>query len=277
MVLATNGDCCLRLEARLGVASFLLFLWMSPRFRPFLSVWGPPAGLRSRSMSASEVWVTSGGGSSLEEPDPEDSVEIRLTGRWSDDGRSEESEGVADGARSLLLMEAVDRRWDSEGEGVGGWLFNLNIYGCIRKYLKLLRFISMLWLFLTPGLSTPVHPLARHLQNKSFSVQHGSSFIHNSNQSETAPMNPDSDPTQLQVFQIKTCLTPSLEKWNIKPVVNCDTVKQNKEDLFLHCTEPWTEIRNGVDSGQWWKFEVSLVTFNRSLTEPGQNPFYQCS
>lgn len=40
-------------------------------------------------------------------------MEIRLTGR-----RSEESEDVADGARSLLLMEAVDRRADS-GERVG--------------------------------------------------------------------------------------------------------------------------------------------------------------
>ena len=55
--------------------------------------------------------------SSLEDPEPEDSVEIRLTGRWPDDGRSEESEGVADGARSSLLMEAMDRRGDSGGGG----------------------------------------------------------------------------------------------------------------------------------------------------------------
>lgn len=69
-------------------------------------------------MSASEVWAGGGARSSLEDPDPEDSVEIRLAGRRSD-SRSEESEGVADGARSLLLMEAVDRRGDSEG-GEGG-------------------------------------------------------------------------------------------------------------------------------------------------------------
>lgn len=37
--------------------------------------------------------------SSRDDPEPEDSVEIRLTGR-----RSEKSEGVSDGARSLLLM-----------------------------------------------------------------------------------------------------------------------------------------------------------------------------
>lgn len=71
----------------------------------------PPPGLRSRS----GVCVDGGGVrlSSRYDPDPEDIVEIRLTGR-----RSEESEGVADGARSLLLMEAVDRRADS-GERVG--------------------------------------------------------------------------------------------------------------------------------------------------------------
>ncbi len=63
------------------------------------------------------VWEDGGGArlSSREDPDPEDSVEIRLTGR-----RSEESEGVADGARSLLLMEAVDRRGDSEERGEVG-------------------------------------------------------------------------------------------------------------------------------------------------------------
>lgn len=73
----------------------------------------PPPGLRSR--SGSGVCVDGGGVrlSSRYDPDPEDIVEIRLTGR-----RSEESEGVADGARSLLLMEAVDRRADS-GERVG--------------------------------------------------------------------------------------------------------------------------------------------------------------
>lgn len=70
-------------------------------------------------MSVSEVWAGGGGRSSLEDPDPEDSVEIRLAGRRPDDSRSDESEGVADGARSLLLMEAVDRRGDSEG-GTGG-------------------------------------------------------------------------------------------------------------------------------------------------------------
>lgn len=66
----------------------------------------------------SGVWEDVGRGawlSSLEDPEPEDSVEIRLTGRRPDDGRSA-SEGVADGARSLLLMEAEDRRWDSGGE-----------------------------------------------------------------------------------------------------------------------------------------------------------------
>lgn len=74
----------------------------------------PPAGLWSRSMLG--VWLDNRGAglSSREDPDPEDSVEIRLTGRGP-----EESEGVADGARSLLLMEAVDRREDSE-EGGGG-------------------------------------------------------------------------------------------------------------------------------------------------------------
>lgn len=51
------------------------------------------------------------GWSSLEDLDPEDRVETRLT------GRSEESDGVADGARSLLLMEVVERRGDSKGEG----------------------------------------------------------------------------------------------------------------------------------------------------------------
>lgn len=72
--------------------------------------------MESRSMLASEVCAGGGTRSSLEDPDPEDSVEIRLGGRRSDDGRSEESEGVADGARSLLLIEAVDRRGDSEEE-----------------------------------------------------------------------------------------------------------------------------------------------------------------
>lgn len=52
--------------------------------------------------------------SSLEDPDPEDRVEIWLTGRHPNDPRSEESEGVADGAHSLLLMEALDRRGDSD-------------------------------------------------------------------------------------------------------------------------------------------------------------------
>lgn len=61
----------------------------------------------------------SGGGatqSSLEDPDPEDSVEIRLSGRWPDAGGSDGSEGVADGARSSLLMEAMDRRGDSDDQ-----------------------------------------------------------------------------------------------------------------------------------------------------------------
>lgn len=59
----------------------------------------------------SELWVDGGGArlSSREDPEPEDNVEIRLTGR-----RSEESEGVADGARSVLLIEAADRWEDSE-------------------------------------------------------------------------------------------------------------------------------------------------------------------
>lgn len=58
-----------------------------------------------------------GGGarlSSRDEPESEDSVEIRLAGR-----RLEESEAVTDGARSLLLREAVDRRGDSGETGVG--------------------------------------------------------------------------------------------------------------------------------------------------------------
>ena len=55
------------------------------------------------------------GQSSLDEPDPEESVETRLTGRWPAEGKSGQSEGVVDGARSLLLMEAVDKRGDSEG------------------------------------------------------------------------------------------------------------------------------------------------------------------
>lgn len=65
-----------------------------------------------------------GGGaglSSRDEPDPEDKVETRLTGRWPAEGKSEQSEGVAEGARSLLLMEAVDKRGDSgrrRGQGV---------------------------------------------------------------------------------------------------------------------------------------------------------------
>lgn len=119
MLLVMNGDvCCRRLDARLGVESLLLCV--RPRLRPLLSGSGrghappsssaaPPAGLRSRLMSG--VWADDGRArlSSLEDPEPEDSVEIRLTGR-----RSEESEGVADGARSLLLMEATDRRGDSE-------------------------------------------------------------------------------------------------------------------------------------------------------------------
>lgn len=125
MLLVMNGDVCWRrLEPRLGVASLLL-LCMRPRPRPLRSGSGrghdlpssssaPSAGLRSRSMS--ELWVDGGGArlSSREDPEPEDSVEIRLTGR-----RAEESEGVVDGARSLLLMEAVDRRGDSEERGEG--------------------------------------------------------------------------------------------------------------------------------------------------------------
>lgn len=124
MLLVMNGDVCWRrLEAR--IASLLL-LCRRPRLRPFLSGSGcghappsssaaSPAGLRSRSISG--IWEDCGGArlSSREDPDPEDRVEIKLTGR-----RSEESEGVADGARSLLLMEAVDRRGDSEERGGGG-------------------------------------------------------------------------------------------------------------------------------------------------------------
>lgn len=52
-----------------------------------------------------------GGGatlSSLEDPDSEDRVEIRLTGR-----QSEQVEAVAEGACSLLQKEAVDREGDS--------------------------------------------------------------------------------------------------------------------------------------------------------------------
>lgn len=64
----------------------------------------------------SDLWADGGGArlSSWDEPESEDRVEIRLAGR-----RLEESEGVTDGARSLLLQEAVDRRGDSGGTGVG--------------------------------------------------------------------------------------------------------------------------------------------------------------
>lgn len=119
MVLAMNGDTCWRrLENRLGVDGLLL-LFVRLTLRPASSGPGhapwpsaePPPGLRSRWMS--EVWVD-GGGARLSSPEPEDSVEIRLTGRRSEE---EESEGVADGARSLLLMEAVDRREESEERG----------------------------------------------------------------------------------------------------------------------------------------------------------------
>lgn len=55
--------------------------------------------------------------SSLEDAEPVDTVEIRLGGRRPDDSGSEESEGVADGARSSLLMEAMERRGDSEEGG----------------------------------------------------------------------------------------------------------------------------------------------------------------
>lgn len=102
MLLLMNGDVCWRRpDPRLGVVSLLL-LFMRPKPRP---CWGgsgcgqdltsasaaPSAALRSRSMP--ELWVDGGGArlSSREDPEPEDSVEIRLTGR-----RSEESEGVAD-------------------------------------------------------------------------------------------------------------------------------------------------------------------------------------
>lgn len=43
-------------------------------------------------------------------------MEIRLSGRWPDAGGSEGSEGVADGARSSLLMEAMERRGDSDDQ-----------------------------------------------------------------------------------------------------------------------------------------------------------------
>ncbi len=123
MLLVMNGDVCWRrLEARLGVNSLLLCV--RPRLRPLLSGSGcghappsssaaPSAGLRSRSMSG--VWEDDGWVrlSSREDPEPEDSVEIRLTGR-----RSDESEGVADGALSLLLMEAMDR-WEESEERSG--------------------------------------------------------------------------------------------------------------------------------------------------------------
>lgn len=45
------------------------------------------------------------GARSRETPEPEDSVEIRLGGRCSED-----REDVADGPLSLLLIEAVERR-----------------------------------------------------------------------------------------------------------------------------------------------------------------------
>lgn len=59
---------------------------------PFLLGWGlsprwsaVPSGLRFRLMSGSEEELVNDGGrirlSSLEDPDPEDKVEIRLTGR----------------------------------------------------------------------------------------------------------------------------------------------------------------------------------------------------
>lgn len=111
-----NGDTCWRrLKALLGVC-----VRLRPRPLPSGSGRGhdppslsaaPPAGLRSMSL-----WAGGGGArSSLDDPEPEDSVEIRLSGR-----RSELSEGVADGARSVLLTEALDRRGESEEEEGGG-------------------------------------------------------------------------------------------------------------------------------------------------------------
>lgn len=107
MLLLMNGDVCWRrLDPGLGVASLPRPRWGgSGRGQDPTSASAPPsAGLRSRSMS--ELWDDGGGArlSSREDAEPEDNVEIRLTGR-----RSEESEGVADGARSVLLTEAADR------------------------------------------------------------------------------------------------------------------------------------------------------------------------
>ena len=61
-----------------------------------------------------------GGGawqSSLEEAEPEERVETRLSGRRAADGGSEPSEGVADGARSVLPLEAAEWRGESEDRG----------------------------------------------------------------------------------------------------------------------------------------------------------------
>jgi len=44
-------------------------------------------------------------------------VETRLSGRWLAEGVSEPSEGVADGARSALPMEAAERRGESGERG----------------------------------------------------------------------------------------------------------------------------------------------------------------
>lgn len=65
-----------------------------------------------------------------EDFDPEDIMEIRLAGRQPDDSRSELSEGVVDVARPVLLMEAMDRRWDSGRGRVRTCL--INSYDCTR-------------------------------------------------------------------------------------------------------------------------------------------------
>lgn len=52
--------------------------------------------------------------SSWDEPEPEDSVEIRLAGRRQDSG------GVADDTCSLLLRDALERWVDSVMVWVGG-------------------------------------------------------------------------------------------------------------------------------------------------------------
>lgn len=68
------------------------------------------SGLKSRSTLRPRASV-----SSRDEPEPEDSVEIRLAGRREDSG------GVAEEACSLLLGEALEWWVDSVIVWVGGW------------------------------------------------------------------------------------------------------------------------------------------------------------